>query len=131
MNSVYSDKMHMLYNHNKSCLKSCKKTLLFFKNPLFSKKSHCFPTCALFYPIVLKRKIITGWHTLRSMKLHMVYIVSYIICFVIKKGNIIYVIFDTKCLAARAHVCARNTCMRAFVAVCVFAPCYSVCTIIT
>ena len=30
------------------------------KNPLF-KKTHCFPTCALFYPIVLKRKIITAY----------------------------------------------------------------------
>ena len=62
----------MLYNKNKSCVKSCQKTLLFFKkhffcqkpivfqkNPLFSKKTHCFPTCALFYPIVLKQKIIT------------------------------------------------------------------------
>jgi len=29
------------------------------KKNLFSKKTHCFPTCALFYPIVLKRKIIT------------------------------------------------------------------------
>ena len=29
------------------------------KNPLFSKKKHRFPTCALFYPIVLKQKIIT------------------------------------------------------------------------
>jgi len=43
------------------------KTLLskkhsFPKNPLFSKKTHCFPTCALFYPIVLKRKIITDYN---------------------------------------------------------------------
>ena len=67
MNSFYFDKMHMLYNQNKSCVKSCKKTLLFLKtttlfskkNPLLSPKTHCFPTCALFYPIVLKRKIIT------------------------------------------------------------------------
>jgi len=29
------------------------------KNIVFPKK-HCFPTCALFYPIVLKRKDITG-----------------------------------------------------------------------
>jgi len=43
------------------------KTLLFKinnifspKKTLFSQKKHCFPTCALFYPIVLKRKIITG-----------------------------------------------------------------------
>ena len=30
------------------------------KTPLFSQKTHCFPTCALLYPIVLKRKIFTG-----------------------------------------------------------------------
>ena len=47
----------MLYNQNKSCVESCKKHC--FKNPLFKKKTHCFPTSALFYPIVLKRKIIT------------------------------------------------------------------------
>jgi len=57
MNIFYFDKMHMLYNQNKSCVKSCQKYC--FKNPLFTKKTHCFPTCALFYPIVLKRKIIT------------------------------------------------------------------------
>ena len=50
--------MHMLYNQNKSCVKYCQKHC--FKNPLFSKKTHCFPTCALFYPIVLKPKIITA-----------------------------------------------------------------------
>jgi len=50
----------MLYNQNKSYVKSCQKTLLFKNTPLFSKKPHCFPTCALFYPIVLKRNIITG-----------------------------------------------------------------------
>ena len=50
----------MLYNQNKSCVKSCQNHC--FKNPLFSKKTHCFPTCALFYPIVLKRKIITALH---------------------------------------------------------------------
>jgi len=38
MNSFYFDKMHMLYNKNKSCVKSCQKTLL-FKN----KTKHCFP----------------------------------------------------------------------------------------
>ena len=53
MNSFYFDKMHMLYNKNKSCVKSCQKHWFFFK------KTHCFPTCALFYPIVLKQKIIT------------------------------------------------------------------------
>jgi len=36
MNSFYFDKMHMLYNQNKSCVKSCQKTLLL-------KKQHCFP----------------------------------------------------------------------------------------
>jgi len=49
----------MLYTKNKSFVKSCQKHC--FKNPLFStQKQHCFPTCALFYPIVLKRKIITA-----------------------------------------------------------------------
>ena len=37
------------------------KNIVFPKNPLFSHKTHCFPTCALFYPIVLKRKIITDY----------------------------------------------------------------------
>jgi len=37
-----------------------KQTIVFPKNPLFFQKTHCFPTCALFYPIVLKRKIITA-----------------------------------------------------------------------
>ena len=37
-----------------------KKNIVLPKNPLFSRKTHCFPTCALFYPIVLKRKIITA-----------------------------------------------------------------------
>jgi len=36
-----------------------KKPIVFPKKPLFSHKTHCFPTCALFYPIVLKQKIIT------------------------------------------------------------------------
>ena len=31
------------------------------KHPLFLKKKHCFPTCAFFYPIALKRKIITDY----------------------------------------------------------------------
>ena len=45
MNSFDFDKMRMLYNQNKSCVKSCQKTLLlknnnivFPKNPLFSTK---------------------------------------------------------------------------------------------
>ena len=59
MKSFYFDKMHMLYNQKRIMCKVMSKT--FPKNPLFSKKkTHCFPTCALFYPIVLKRKIITG-----------------------------------------------------------------------
>jgi len=41
------------------------KTLFSQKNPLFSKKTHCFPTCALFYPIVLKRKMITASNACR------------------------------------------------------------------
>ena len=52
----------MLYYQNKSCVKSCQKTLL-FKKTLFSPKTYCFPTCALFYPIVLKQKVITGPNT--------------------------------------------------------------------
>jgi len=36
------------------------KDIVFPKNPSFSRKTHRFPTCALFYPIVLKRKIITA-----------------------------------------------------------------------
>jgi len=44
------------------------KTLL--KNALFSKKTHCFPTCALFYPIVLKRKIITGFLLIVTISSH-------------------------------------------------------------
>jgi len=35
--------------------------IVFIKKTLFFPKTHCFPTCALFYPIVLKRKIITGY----------------------------------------------------------------------
>jgi len=69
MNSFYFDKMHMLYNQNKSYVKSCQKYC--FKNPLFLKKTHCFPTCALFYPIVLKRKIITA-RIPRKLKLKMI-----------------------------------------------------------
>ena len=71
MNSFYFDKMHMLYNQINH-LWSRVKNIAFFlkithsfpkKNPLFSQKNHCFPTCALFlwYPIVLKLKIITGY----------------------------------------------------------------------
>ena len=58
MNSFYFDKMHMLYNQNKSCVMSCQKHCL--KNPLFSKKKRIvFKYVHFFYPIVLKRKIIT------------------------------------------------------------------------
>ena len=74
MNSFYFDKMHMLYNQNKSCVKSCKKhcffkkTLFFQKTHCFTQKNHCFPTCALFYPIVLKRKIITAYNWLLTSR---------------------------------------------------------------
>ena len=54
----------IIINHVWSRVKSIalkKKHIVFPKNPLFYQKTHCFPTCALFYPIVLKRKIITGW----------------------------------------------------------------------
>ena len=55
----------MLYNQNKSCVKSCQKTLLLKKNTIvFQKKQHCFPTGALFNPIVLKRNIITEYNVL-------------------------------------------------------------------
>ena len=37
------------------------KNIAFKKTTLFFPKTHCFPTCALVYPIVLKRKIITGY----------------------------------------------------------------------
>ena len=37
---------------------SCVKNIA-LKTHCFPHKNHCFPTCALFYPIVLKRKIIT------------------------------------------------------------------------
>jgi len=73
MNSFYFDKMHMLYNQNESCVKSCQKTLLLKNNnivfpqkTLFFPKTHCFPTCALFYPIVLKRKIITAYQQISA-----------------------------------------------------------------
>jgi len=42
MNSFYFDKMHMLYNQNISCVKSCQKTLLFLKNNIVFQKTHCF-----------------------------------------------------------------------------------------
>jgi len=35
------------------------KTLL--KKTIVFKKTHCFQTCALFYPIVLKEKVITDY----------------------------------------------------------------------
>jgi len=38
-----------------------KNNIVFPKKTILSQKTHCFPTCALFYPIVLKRKIITGY----------------------------------------------------------------------
>jgi len=51
MNSFYFDKMHMIYNQNKSCVKSC-------KNIIFFKQQHCFPK----KPIVLKKKPIVFQH---------------------------------------------------------------------
>jgi len=47
----------------KHCFKKKKTEHCFpqIKPIVFLKKTHCFPTCALFYPIVLKRKIITGY----------------------------------------------------------------------
>ena len=49
---------HVLSHVKKTLL--LKINIVFQINPLFSAKTHCFSTCALFYPIVLKRKIITG-----------------------------------------------------------------------
>ena len=63
----------MLYNQNESCVKSCKNIAL--NTSLFSeKKTHCFSQkpivfqhdCALFYPIVLKQKIITDYNYVRD-----------------------------------------------------------------
>jgi len=49
----------MLYN-KKNHVWSRVKNIAFFKNkPIVFQNTHCFPTCALFHPIVLKRKIIT------------------------------------------------------------------------
>ena len=50
MNSFNIDKMHMLLNQNKSCVKPCKNIAL--NKTLFSNM-------CTFYPIVLKRQIIT------------------------------------------------------------------------
>jgi len=44
------------------------KTLLLKNNNIAFQINHCFPTCALFYPIVLKRIIITE-HGLNSVSL--------------------------------------------------------------
>ena len=44
----------------------CEVVSKMLKNTLFPQKTHCFPPCALFYPIVLKRKIITAY-------MHLVY----------------------------------------------------------
>ena len=57
MNSFYFDKMHMLYNQNKSCVKSCQNIDIFLKKNIVFQNKHCFP---LFNPIVLKRNIITA-----------------------------------------------------------------------
>jgi len=51
MNSFYFDKMHMLYNQNKSYVKSCQKHCFkTHKQTLFTPKTHCFPK----KPIVFK-----------------------------------------------------------------------------
>jgi len=39
-----------------------KKNIVFSEKPIVFPKTHCFPTCALFYPIVLKRRIITDYN---------------------------------------------------------------------
>ena len=67
----------MPYNQNKSCVKSCqkhcflKKKNIVSQNPLCSQKTHCFPTCALFYPIVLKRKIITAHSAIKFQSMNL------------------------------------------------------------
>ena len=53
---------HLWSRVKKHCFK---KTLFSQKKTLFSQKAHCFPTCALFYPIVLKWKIITGCEVMK------------------------------------------------------------------
>ena len=67
MNTFYFDKMHMLYNQNKSCVKSCQKHCFLRKQTLFSsqktivaQKTPLFSNMCTFYPIVLKRQNITA-----------------------------------------------------------------------
>ena len=47
--------MHMLYNQNKLCVKSCQKH--FFKNPLFSKKRIVFQYVNFFIPLFWNEKL--------------------------------------------------------------------------
>jgi len=54
--------MHMLLIKINHVWSRVKKHSFFKKNIVF-QKTHSFPTCALFYPIVLKRKIITEPHS--------------------------------------------------------------------
>jgi len=46
----------MSFNQNKSCVKSCQKTLLKKKPIVFQNKTHCFPTCALFLSHCFEKK---------------------------------------------------------------------------
>jgi len=48
MNSFYFDKMHMLFNKNKSCVKSCQKIAFLKKNIVFPKKPIVFAKHPLF-----------------------------------------------------------------------------------
>jgi len=55
MNSFYFDKMHMLCNQNKSCVKSCQKHCL--KNALFSKKRIVFQHVHFLIPLFWNEKL--------------------------------------------------------------------------
>jgi len=55
MNCFYFDKMHMLYNQNKSYVKSCQKHC--FKNPLFKKKRIVFQRVHFFIPLFWNEKL--------------------------------------------------------------------------
>jgi len=80
----------MLYNQNKSCVKSCQnialETIVFQKNPLFStKKTHCFQHVHFFYPIVLKRNVFTARDAREHFQMHLTYTEqSFLISFIIK-----------------------------------------------
>jgi len=57
MNSLYFDKMHMLYNQNKSCVKSCQNTLLKTNTHCFPKKPIVFQHVHFFIPLFWNEKL--------------------------------------------------------------------------